>query len=144
MTAFRRKLIEELSRDEGRIPHAYQDSEGYWTIGVGHLIDRRRGGGLPDRIIDDLLLHDINRAIEDLDRVLPWWRNLHPVRQRALVNMCFNLGWTKLCGFRRMLAALRVDDYEQAATEALDSRWATQVGPRATRIAHMLRYGVAP
>ena len=35
-----RKSIED---HEGRVPHAYQDHKGFWTIGVGHLIDERRG-----------------------------------------------------------------------------------------------------
>ena len=39
-------LIAQLRREEGSIPHAYQDHLGFWTIGVGRLIDERKGGGL--------------------------------------------------------------------------------------------------
>lgn len=131
----------ELSRDEGRVPHAYQDHLGYVTIGVGHLIDHRRGGRLPEKIIDDLLDHDVEECVEDLNRNVPWWRGLDEVRRRALVNMCFNLGWPTLSRFRRMLAALEAGDFDRAADEALDSKWARQVGQRAERIAYMIRYG---
>lgn len=44
-----------LETDEGRVPHAYQDHLGYWTIGVGHLIDKRKGGGLTPDEVDYLL-----------------------------------------------------------------------------------------
>ena len=44
-----------LRRDEGRVRHAYQDHLGYWTIGVGRLIDQRKGGGLSEDEIDYLL-----------------------------------------------------------------------------------------
>jgi lysozyme len=39
-------IAEQLRRDEGEVLHAYQDKYGYWTIGVGRLIDARKGGGI--------------------------------------------------------------------------------------------------
>ena len=85
-------LIDELRRDEGVIPHAYQDSLGYWTIGVGHLIDKRKGGKMPDVIIDMLLRYDIDEKIAELNEKLPWWGFLDEPSQRVIVNMAFNLG----------------------------------------------------
>jgi lysozyme len=76
-----------------------------------------------------------------LDRNLPWWRDLSEARQRAVVNMCFNLGITRLLGFSKALAALKAGQYEEAARQFLDSRWATQVGQRAQRIAELVRKG---
>ena len=38
-----------------------------------------------------------------------------------------------------MIAAIKAGDWDRAAIEALDSRWAAQVGDRATEIAAMLR-----
>lgn len=137
----RHQLAADLERDEGRRAHAYTDSEGYLTIGIGHLIDRRKGGELPDHIIDELLQHDITAVVRALNDALPWWRRLSEARRRALANMAFNLGIGGLLGFRRMLAALQASDYERAAAEALDSKWARQVGDRAERIAALIRAG---
>ena len=39
------KTVEQLRRNEGEVLHAYQDHLGFWTIGVGRLIDKRKGGG---------------------------------------------------------------------------------------------------
>lgn len=133
------RLATELRKDEGSIPYAYQDSLGYWTIGVGHLIDSRKGGGLSPMIIDSLLHEDIRKAIWSLDAYLPWWKTLDSRRKEVLANMCFNLGIGGLKSFRKMLAALKAKDYITASEEMLDSKWATQVGARATRLADIMR-----
>lgn len=136
------KLKDELIRDEGSVNHAYQDSLGYWTIGVGHLIDRRRGGGLSDVLIGMILHEDIDEKIEELNENLPWWVFLGEDCQRAIVNMAFNLGVKGLLGFTKFLAALQEGDNELAAKEMLDSTWAKQVGARADRLAALVRSGI--
>ena len=137
-------LTNELRHDEGFVAHAYQDSEGYWTIGYGRLIDERRGGGLSKAEALLLLESDIMVALSDLDRNTPWWRDLPEPAQRALANMAFNLGWPRLAGFVKMLAALEAGNLETAATEALDSKWARQVGNRSRRIATLYRTASDP
>ncbi len=133
------RLRDDLTRDEGCVRHAYKDSEGWWTIGIGHLIDERQGGRLPDHIINLLLDHDIATARADLNAIAPWWVSRPENIRRGLVNMAFNLGRWKLSGFKKMFAALQDGDYHLASAEALDSRWAYQVGPRANRIAKLFR-----
>lgn len=140
-------LLAELRRDEGVIPHEYKDSLGYSTIGVGRLIDKRKDGGLSPDEIDYLLANDVRRTIADLDRELPWWRKLSTVRQRVMINMAFNLGigsarlGTGLLGFKNTLAKIQAGDYAGAAAGMLQSKWASQVKGRATRLAQMMREG---
>lgn len=134
-------LIAELRRDEGVVRHAYVDSEGWLTVGVGRLIDKRKSGGLSDDEIDYLLKNDIARVSRELDERLPWWRTLDAVRQRVIANMAFNLGVTGLLGFKNTLAAVKAGRWEKAAAGMLASRWATQVGARAIRLAQMMRTG---
>lgn len=128
-------LADRLEDNEGRVRHAYQDSEGFWTIGVGHLIDARRGGGLPDFIIDLILQYDIDVVCADLDRNLPGWRSLPFGPRLALAEMCFQLGWPRLSGFKKMLAAVAAHDFQTAHLEALDSEWADQTPGRAREVA---------
>jgi len=137
----KQKLLEQISRHEGRVNHAYQDSEGYWTIGVGHLIDKRRGGYIPDFIIDALLEWDIQQVEESLDQYLPLWRSLDAIRQRVIVDMAFNIGVVGLSHFKRMQSALWAGMYDVAAKEMLDSKWARQVGRRAEKLAEMMKTG---
>jgi lysozyme len=128
-----------LIRHEGKISYAYQDSLGYWTIGVGRLIDKRKGGGLSDLEITYLLQNDINRVKNDLDRMLPWWGALNEDRQAVLIDMCFNLGIAGLLEFKKTLALLKEDNYEGAGDEMLNSDWAKQVGHRAIELSKLMK-----
>jgi lysozyme len=62
-------------------------------------------------------------------------------RQDVVLNMLFNLGLPKFLAFRKMIEALRLANYDQAATEMLDSKWAIQVGIRAKELAEIMRTG---
>jgi lysozyme len=134
------KLIEQLKRHEGVRTHAYKCSADYITVGVGRNIDQDGGLGLSDDEIDYLLANDIKRCKQELV-ALSWFVDLDEVRQDALINLCFNLGLTRLLGFRNAMAAMAEGDYEKAADEFLDSRWATQVGQRAIEVTNMIRSG---
>lgn len=130
-------IREDLIRDEDLVRHAYQDSLGVWTCGVGFNIDKDHGGDIPLPVINFWLDYKINEAENVLDKTEPWWRGRPEVIQRALLNMCFNMGISRLGGFKRMLAALHAGDYQTAHDEALASQWATQVGDRAVRVANL-------
>lgn len=131
----------QLMVDEGKVPHAYQDSEGYWTIGVGRLIDQRLGGGLSDDEINYLLNNDVFRADKEARSLFAGFDSLSDARKAVLVNMAFNLGQTRLAGFQRLREAVKEQDWEQAAKEMIDSRWAAQTGQRAIRLAKQMRDG---
>lgn len=141
MDASDKDLIALLRRDEGVVKHEYKDSLGFSTIGVGRLIDGRKGGGLSDDEIDYLLSNDIKKAMDGLDQSIPWWRNLTPARQRVLVSMAFNLGIGGLMGFKNTLSMVKAGDYAGAARGMLQSKWAGQVGDRAVRLAAMMEQG---
>ena len=136
-------LIDQLKRHEGVRSHAYRDNAGYLTIGAGRNIDCDGGLGLSDDEIDYLLHNDVDRCFSELEP-FDWFSELDDVRQDALINMCFNLGLTRLLHFNNMIDALQNKDFELAAVEALDSRWARQVGDRAVEVASMIELGVYP
>ncbi len=131
-----------LELHEERVPYAYPDSLGYLTIGVGHLVDPRKGGALPPHIIDALLNYDIDTHAGELVAALPWVRTLSGVRYSVMVDMAFNMGVPKLLQFVMTLKAVREGRYADAAKEMLNSTWAEQVGSRvdqrAGRLAAMM------
>lgn len=141
MSELSEKLRAQITRDEGKVSHAYQDSLGYTTIGVGHLIDVRKGGSLPEFIIDTLLSHDIEKHQRELIAALPWFIELDPPRQGVLVNMAFNLGVAGLLKFANTLRSIREGAYSAAAVNMLESKWAQQVGIRAQRLATQMETG---
>ena len=133
------KLAKDLKKDEGFMPHAYTDSLGYSTIGYGRLIDKRLGGGITEQEADFLLENDIVRIENDLDKEFPWWRKCPENVQRAMANMCFNLGVKKFKAFKNTLSLLKQGLYNQAADNAMNSLWAKQVGDRAKRVTDLMR-----
>jgi len=134
-------LIEMLKKHEGVETHAYVDTVGKVTIGVGRNIDAKDGLGLSDKEIDFLLYNDIDRCEEELYSTFSWIDSLTPTRFDALVDICFNLGLPRLLKFKKALNALKAEDYNKAADEFLDSKWATQVGDRAVELSNMIRTG---
>lgn len=138
-------LTADLRRDEGVEPSAYQDHLGFWTIGVGRLIDKRKGGRLTDEEIDYLLANDIRACIADVDE-LPAWQAVKddPVRARALLNMRFQLGATGLRGFKNSLARIAAKQWAAAGAALRQSKWYTQTPKRAERVIRMFETGVAP
>jgi lysozyme len=137
----RAALIAQLIDHEGEILHAYPDSLGYTTIGVGHCIDARVGGAIPQsvsRVLLDLALDDV---LADLSAHFDWFDGLDPVRWRAVADLRYNLGPNRFRGFKLFLAAMWRGDYEDAANELVDSQWYGQVGRRGPRIVHMVRTG---
>ena len=138
------ELTDQVSSDlcshEGFVPHAYQDHLGYWTIGIGRLIDERRGGGISEDEARYLLRNDIDRIVSRLQRE-QGYRDAPDIVRRALVNMAYQLGVTGLLGFGKMWAALEQQNYSLAAEEALDSVWAKQTPTRAREVASWIRSG---
>lgn len=132
-------VAQDLKRDEGWSPHAYQDHLGFWSIGYGFLIDERRGGRLPRHIALAWLEWEIQERWNLLTTEIPWLDEQPEQVQRALANMAYQLGVSGVLGFRKMLAALRDGDREKSAQEALRSCWAAQTPARAQRIAEMIR-----
>ena len=134
-------LKEQLVRHEGLRLKPYRDSVGLLTIGVGRNLD---DVGISESEALVLLDHDIDRARADLARAFPWTQNLDPVRRDALTNMCFNIGIGRLRGFAKMLAALQAGNWVEAAEQALDSKWAVQVGSRSHELAKQFITGAYP
>ena len=134
-------LKQQLIRDEGVVRHAYEDSLGFTTIGVGRLIDARRGGGLRDSEIDFLLNNDIAEKTAQVLAALPWAFKLSKPRQAVLINMAFQMGIGGLFKFKRMLGSVEDGQYGEAAAEMLDSTWAKQTPERAHRLATQMETG---
>ena len=130
-------LRELIKLHEGVESHAYKCSQNKITIGVGRNIDPTGIGLSPDEI-DYLLDNDIDRCITELDQ-FSWFENLSETRRFAVIDMCYNLGITRFKGFKKAIAAMSISDFDTAADEFFDSRWAKQVGNRAITICEMIR-----
>jgi len=134
-------LKKMLKLHEGVRSHVYLCSLGYETIAVGRNISMDGGLGLSEAEIDFLLDNDIRRVTAELSKEFDWFDDLDEVRKNAMIDISFNLGATKLRGFKKALQAMSEQNWREASKEFADSRWYNQVGIRAKRLCSMIQTG---
>lgn len=131
-------LKQSLRTHEGCKLTVYTCTAGKPTIGIGHNLERPISITAAEQILDD----DINDCIRDLNRALPWWKDLNDARQNVMVELVFNLGLPTLLTFKKFLSSLQSGDYGKAAGELRNSKWAEQVKGRASVLAMRMEKGV--
>lgn len=134
----KQRLKALLISHEKYVQFPYSDTTGHLTVGIGrNLTDRGISTTEAFYLLDDDILYFTSK----LSHFLDCFSHLNENRQIALIDMCFNLGVQGFLNFKEMIAALEIHNYERAANEMLDSKWATQVGERATTLANIVRTG---
>ena len=155
----RDNLIDKLVAHEGLRLEVYQDTLGINTIGIGRNLDDRGitqeeldwmdyptiehvySDGINEADAVYLAQNDVQIVEEELLRAHPCVEELDAVRQLVLVDMAFNMGVPRLCKFKKMWNAIHEKKFDIAAKEMLDSRWATQVKSRSTKLANAMHNG---
>lgn len=139
-------LIESIRRHEQERDVLYLDTEGNLTGGIGHCF--KVGTKLPKNAIDAIFKMDIADVINDFNRIpLIYRKHLDENRRRVIVEMIFNMGlgnWenrTGVMGFHNMWLSILEDDFDRAANEMLDSKWARRVKGRADELAEIMKTG---
>ena len=131
-------ILKSLKSEEGYSANCYLCSEGAHTVGYGRNISEG-GIGISEEEAAYLLRNDVNRTIDEVRQRWPWVDEINKAAREVLVELCFQMGATRLSGFKKCLAALERGDMATAAFELLDSRFADQVPARANRLAARLR-----
>lgn len=126
---------------EGLRLKPYRCEAGKLTIGVGRNIEDI---GITEREAMFLLTGDLLRVQDELKANFSFYIELSSIRQLVMVDMCFNLGISRFRKFKKMISALKRKDFDEAAKEMLDSRWARQVKSRSARLANMMRLNELP
>jgi len=129
------RLLESVKKHEGYRNKVYLDTLGKRTVGVGHLCvedfweDNKE---YEEKFLLTILEHDLQTAIKASQRLLKDCRILDSLAREIIIEMVFQLGETGVSKFKNMLKALKEGpDYQTAASEMLDSRWAKQTPNRA-------------
>ena len=126
-----------IKKHEGLRLKPYRCPAGKLTIGYGRNLD---DSGISPSEAEALLYNDIQTCYAACVK-FGFWNRLNAARQAVLLDMCFNLGISRLKQFKKMLAALTRGNYENAAKEMLDSAWARQVKTRAQELAEIMKKG---
>lgn len=130
-------VIDDLEADEGFSSMSYRCTQGYLTVGHGINLETTP---MPKSISKLWLKLIVNDLLEVLEKHL-WFRRLDQNRQDVILNMAYQLGIGGLFKFKKMIDALSHRDFERAADEMLDSKWAKQTPNRALRNAKKMRIG---
>ena len=142
-------LKEQIKRHEGEVLEVYEDSLGYLTLGVGHLIQKSdpeygqpAGTPVSQEVVDMYYEDDFDKHVEETIHVCEnnniVFDALPESIQHVLVNMCFNLGANRLGKFRNMLYAVSTSNWKEMASQMEDSRWFGQVGRRSVELQEMV------
>lgn len=132
------ELVKMIKRHEGFRSKPYRDTEGILTVAYGRNLE---GVGVSENEGDFMVRNDIRAAISEAEFSFGWFKELNQPRQWAVIDMILNMGLGGFLGFKRMIAAVSVRDYERASKEMMDSKWSTQVGRRAYEDSEMMRTG---
>ena len=125
-------LLNQIKQDEGFSPIVYKCSEGFDTFGFGTKLPI-------DKDEAELILnHRLKKTIAQVN-AFHTYLNIPGTAWDILYNMAYQMGVHGLSKFKNMFEALKVNDYETAALEMLDSRWAKQTQNRANRLAERMR-----
>ena len=149
--AFDYRLVRDMKLAEGLRLKAYKDTLGFWTVGYGHKLPDAQDGDhewegyvITNEQADAWFMEDLKKARTSA-LGLPHMVGVCGQRVNAIIELVFNMGLTHLLDFRKMWAAWKAQDFETAAKELLDSKWAAQVGPaRSRRIAELIMTGCYP
>jgi lysozyme len=129
------EVISDLKREEGFSPTVYKDHLGNPTIGYGFLVSSLY---LDEDIAEALLFRIVLRLKKEIDRKMPWVSEMPDSVQRAIVQMCFQLGVNGFLSFKRTIKALKENQFKDAEKYMLQSKWAKQTPERAKRVAAMI------
>jgi len=121
-------LKKRLVDFEGLVLKPYHCSQNYLSIGVGRNLD---SNGISEEEAMYLLDNDIHKVIEQLDKQWEVWRTFPDAAKYVCIDVAFNMGINTWMSFRKTRAYMELGEWEKAASEILDSKYAVQVGRRA-------------
>lgn len=151
------EIFNFIKEHEGYRNLVYIDTVGKPTVGIGLNLKRQDAPAIvasaganynnilsgKERLTDDqiktIFKSTLSIAYSDAKKFMPNFDSLPKNLKLVILDLSFNLGYTRLNQFVKFKEALLVKDYNAAARELLNSKWATQVGNRANNIVNLLR-----
>lgn len=125
-------IIDQIKEDEGFRGDPYRDSLDIPTIGYGTKLP------LTEAEAELIAQFRLNQKISGIIEKKPFIFRLPLERQEVIFNMTYQMGVGGVLKFKKMWFALERFDYEEAALQMLDSKWAKQTPNRAEKLARIM------
>ena len=136
------EVKQRIKEHEGFRDTVYSDSLGFATIGYGHLVlptdNFVEGVTYPKEQLEVLFDKDFQIALTSANELVDGL-DLNHIAKGVIVEMCFQLGKPRVMKFKKMWAALRNNDFEEAANQMIDSAWHKQTTSRCESLAATMR-----
>ncbi len=131
------KLMAMLISHEGSKLFPYRCPAGKLTIGIGRNIE---DNGISEEEALFLLNNDIKRVKDELINKLgsSKFNSLPENIQLVLMDMCFNMGISRLSNFKKMFATIENNDWSGMIKEMKNSSWYNQVGVRSKNLVKLI------
>lgn len=131
-------ILEKIKQEEGFRAEMYDCPAGFKTIGYGINLEMTP---IPEPIAELWLRHILSSINLQIARH-EWFRSLNDDRRVVILDMCYQMGVSGVLKFKRMIAAIESGDYDEAANQMADSKWAKEDSPnRARRNIKVMRDG---
>ena len=130
------RLITSIKNHEGYRARSYKDTEGYDTIGYGFAV---KDLVLQQDISHHILERKVSELIVDCFNSFPWLAKSPAKAQEVIIEMCYQMGVAGVSKFVKAIAHLKRGNWEEAAEEMLDSRWAKQTPNRANELSGIIK-----
>lgn len=154
-------VFDMLAFDEGLKLTVYKDTEGYWTVGLGHLltkqkdkavaiseldklVGRKTNGVITEKEARNIFDKDVKKAIDQVKKssiLSPIYNKISENRKMALINMVFQMGLAGAESFKNSLTLVSNSYYTKAASNMRQSKWYRQTPNRAERVIKVLQTG---
>ena len=136
------EVKQRIKEHEGFRDTVYSDSLGYATIGYGHLVlptdNFVEGVTYPKEQLEELFDMDFNQAKQSANELLVGL-DINDIAKGVIVEMCFQLGKPRTMKFKKFWAAIRNNDFNEAANQMIDSAWHKQTTSRCESLAATMR-----
>lgn len=129
-------LEQLIKKHEGFSSEPYDDM-GDVSIGYGRNLTQVK---LSEEEATFLLRNDLQRVRLAIQKRFAL-SGVNSARQAVLISMGYNLGIGGLFSFKKMWGCVEREDWDGAADQMLDSKWAGQVKGRAVELSEMMRTG---
>ncbi len=128
-----------LELEEGYRENAYYCSERYPTGGIGTKLGPRNASlsnytfTISKSVAYAFLEEEVSNLRQSLNSEFEWFSGLNQARKDIIISMCYQLGFSGFCDFKRTIKFIADDNFTAAAIEMLDSTWNSQTPERAGR-----------
>ena len=129
------ELVEQLKIHEGYRAKTYHCTADELTIGIGFRVEDL---SLDLDICEEILKRKLLQQEDELRSNFDWYDALPKKAKIVLMDMLYNLGLPTLKQFSKTLAFIKDGKWKDASLEMLDSKWARQVGNRATNLSKLM------